>query len=51
MRRLATWRLVVVMSVGIVACCVIWSAAVQALVPDACSYQPPPVNAQILHCP
>ncbi len=51
MRRLVTWRLVVAMSVAILLSCVIWSIAVQHLVPDACSYQPPPPNAQFLHCP
>ncbi len=51
MRRLVTWRLVVMMTVAIIFCCVVWSIAVQYLVPNACTYQPPPPNAQFLHCP
>jgi len=50
-RRVVTLRIVIAMSVAITLSCLIWSVVAQNLVPDACSYNPPPPNAQYLHCP
>ncbi len=51
MRRQLTFRFVLVISVIILLACVGWAVLVQRAVPDACSYDPPPTNAQYLHCP
>ncbi len=51
MRQELTRRVVWMVSVIIVFCCVIWGVAVQYVVPDACTYDEPPPNAQYLHCP
>lgn len=50
MRRRAARRAVLVVSAITVLACVVWAIVVQQLVPDACSYSPPPANAQYLHC-
>ncbi len=46
-----TTRFVVGISVGLLLLCVGWAVLVQRLVPDACSYRPPPPRALVLHCP
>ncbi len=51
MRRQLTLRFVVVFAIIVVLACVGWAVLVQRVVPDACSYSPPPTNAQYLHCP
>lgn len=43
---LALW----VTSAIIVAACIVWAVLAQIAVPDACTYDPPPKNAQYLHC-
>ena len=50
MRRQLTLRFVIAFSIMIVVGCIGWALLVQAVVPDACSYTPPPTNAQYLHC-
>lgn len=49
-RRARTRNVAVTVSVIVVLACVLWAVAVQVLVPDACSYDAPPENAQYLHC-
>lgn len=51
MRRANTTRFVVVISVVLLGVCVAWAFLAQQLVPDACTYTPPPERAQYLHCP
>jgi hypothetical protein len=51
MRRNITTRFVVVISAVLLLACVGWALLVQQIVPDACSYHPPPARAQVLHCP
>lgn len=51
MRRVVTLRIVWAMALAIVICCAVWAIVVQRLVPDACTYDPPPPNAQYLQCP
>ncbi len=50
MREAMVTRFVWVMSAIIVLACVGWAVLVQVIVPDACTYDPPPANAQYLHC-
>ncbi len=44
-----TW-IVWVVSTAVVAACVGWGVLAQVMVPDACAVDPPPANAQYLHC-
>jgi hypothetical protein len=41
---------VLVVSSVVIVACVVWAVVVQHLVPDACTYSPPPANAQYLDC-
>ena len=50
LRRARTRNVAITVSVIVVLACVVWAAAVQVLVPDACSYDTTPENAQYLHC-
>jgi hypothetical protein len=50
-RRRLTLRFVVAISLIILLLCAGWAVLVQRVVPDACSYSPPPPDAQYLHCP
>jgi hypothetical protein len=45
-RRQLTLRFVVVFAIIVVLACVGWAVLVQRVVPDACTYSPPPTNAQ-----
>jgi len=48
----AQMRIVVlVVSALVVLNCIVWAFAVQVIVPNACTYQPPPARAQAFHCP
>lgn len=50
--RPAQLRLVVsVVTAVVLLSCIVWALAVQHIVPDACTYRPPPPRAQVLHCP
>lgn len=50
MNDIAVTRLVVALSVAFAAVCIGWAFAVQELVPNACTYDTPPPNAQYVHC-
>lgn len=50
LRRARTRSLAIAVSVIVVLACVVWAIVVQHAVPDACTYDPPPQNAQYLHC-
>ena len=50
LREARTRHVAITVSVIVVLACVLWAAAVQVLLPDACSYDTPPENAQYLHC-
>jgi len=50
--RPAQLRLVVLVVTAVVLpSYIVWALAVQHIVPDACTYRPPPPRAQVLHCP
>jgi len=50
--RPAQLRLVVLVVTAVVLpSCIVWALTVQHIVPDACTYRPPPPRAQVLHCP
>jgi hypothetical protein len=50
--RPAQLRLVVLVVTAVVRLSyIVWALAVQHIVPDACTYRPPPPRAQVLHCP
>jgi Na+/proline symporter len=49
-RQQRTTRAVAMFSALVVAACVGWAWLVQEVRPDACQIQPPPPNAQYLHC-
>jgi hypothetical protein len=42
----AELRFVIVFAIIVVLACVGWAVLVQRVVPDACTYSPPPTNAQ-----
>ncbi|MAM54881.1 hypothetical protein [Microbacterium sp. UBA3394] len=50
LREKRVTRIVWVMSAAVVTACVGWSVLAQVMVPDACAVDPPPANAQYLHC-
>lgn len=50
LRERRVTRVVWIISGVLVGACIGWSVLVQVIVPDACSYDPPPSNAQYLHC-
>jgi len=48
----AQMRIVVlVVSALVMLSCIVWAFAVQEIVPNAFTYQPPPARAQAFHCP
>ncbi|GAY08045.1 hypothetical protein [Pseudonocardia sp. N23] len=49
-RELRTSRAVVVFGLVVLLACIGWAILVQDVRPDACQVQPPPPNAQYLHC-
>jgi hypothetical protein len=50
-RKRAARRATVVVTIVILAVCVLWAIAVQTLVPDACELTTAPPNAGPLVCP